>query len=368
MLTPLEKERLGSEILRSTHEAVDLEDFGSRVLPLIDRLFDTSTSLLYRCNERREIVPLAGDMAESVPFYAQYYFSTDPLQKVLQGLNPWMLHGASMPNWKEYLASAAYHECATRQGIDNFIHLRLKDCGMYDAGMVGVMVARTFRQPDFDERERLLIGSLVPALEAFVRRNERLDERLRVQQFVEVLFESHQRPTVVLDCRGGFVWASERAEALLSIRENGRKRVPEVLEKAARELGALVADKNEWIVPSAAVAIPGKDGVAIPADLRLARTRNGARFVVAELEDPEVSPCLAEIAARYRLTKSETQVLHLLSGGLSDRQIGRRLFVAPSTIHSHVNHILRKLAVNSRIQAALMAHGRQPLSGVFRGS
>jgi hypothetical protein len=244
MSTPTQKERLGSEILRATYEAVDLEDFGRRVLPLIDGLLDTSTSLLYRCNECREIVPFAGDMAESVPFYAQYYFSTDPLQKVLQGFNPWMLHGSEMPNWKEYLASAAYHECATRQGIDNFIHLRLTDCGMYDTGMVGIMVARTFRQPDFNEREKFLVGSLVPALEAFVRRTERLADRLKAQPFVEALFEFSQRPTVVLDSRGGLVWASERAEALLRIGANGRKKVPEDLEKAGRELGALLGKKT----------------------------------------------------------------------------------------------------------------------------
>ena len=363
MSTLTQKERLGSEILRAIYEAVDLEDFGRRVLPLIDGLLDTSTSLLYRCNEYREIVPFAGDMAESVPFYAQYYFSTDPLQKVLQGFNPWMLHGSEMPNWKEYLASAAYHECATRQGIDNFIHLRLTDCGMYDTGMVGIMVARTFRQPDFDEREKFLVGSLVPALEAFVRRAERLADRLKAQPFVEALFEFSQRPTVVLDSRGGLVWASERAEALLRIGANGRKKVPEDLEKAGRELGALLGKENMWSAPSATVTIVRKDGPPVRADLRLARTRNGNPFVVAELEDPDGSPRLAEVAAHHRLTKTETVVLQLLSLGLSDREIGRRLFVTPATIHSHVNHILGKLGVNSRILAVLVAHGRRPLNG-----
>ena len=363
MLTPAEKESLTSEILRATFEAVVLEDVSSRVLPLIDRLLDTSTSLLYTCNERREIVPLAGNMSESVPFYSQHYFSTDPLQKVLQGFNPWMLHGSSMPNWKEYLASSAYHECATQQGIDNFIHLRLKDCGMYNTGMVGIMVARTFRQPDFDERERLLVGTLLPPLEAFVCRNERLAHRLKAQPFVEALLEVDQHPTVVLDSRGGFLWASQRADVLLGITVNGRKKVPEALGKAASELGALLRDKCNSSAPSAAVGVPRKGGPPVHAQLRLVRTQNGAPFVVAELDDPEVSPRLAEIAAHHRLTKTETQVLRLLSLGLTDRQIGSHLFVTPATIHTHVNHILRKLDVNSRIQAVLIGLGRRPLKG-----
>lgn len=362
MLTLHEQERLGNDIIRATYEVVDLDDFASQVFPLINRLLDTSTSLLYRCNERHEIVPIVGGMTDSIPFYSQNYFSIDPLQQVLQKFNPIILQGSTMPNWKEYLVGPAYLECATRNGIDNFLHLRLNDCDMYEPGMVGIMVARTFRQPDFSEREKILVGTLMPALEAFTRRNNRLEDRLKAHPFIETLYEFSERPTVALDLRGGFLWASERAEILLGITHDGHKRVPEVLEKAANQLGTLFGKKSRSTVspPPARVKILRKDEVPVHADLRLARTRNGAYFIVAELEDPQGSPRLAEIAARHQLTKTETQVLHLISLGLSDREISRRLFVSLATVHSHVNHILGKLAVNSRIQAALIAHGRKP--------
>jgi DNA-binding CsgD family transcriptional regulator/PAS domain-containing protein len=355
-----DQERLKDDILRAVHEAVDVEELGSRVLPLLDRFLHTSTSLLYRCNERGMIVPIAGAMSDSIPFYAEHYFSMDPLQDVLRGSNPWMLHGASMPTWKEYLSSPAYNECATRQGIDHFIHLRLKDCGMYDPGMVGIMVARTFGQPEFDERERLAVGSLLPALEVLVRRHERLADRLKAQPYVETLFELSQGPTVVMDPGGGFVWASDRAEALLGISRGGCKKTPQALATGARRMGALLNKRAPSRAPPTAVEIPREDGPPLRAELRVLRTRGGAPFIVAELEDLETTPRMAEVAARYRLTKTETRVLQLLSTGLTDREIGHRLFVSPSTVHSHVNHILRKLSVCSRIQAALIAHGQKP--------
>ena len=57
------------------------------------------------------------------------------------------------------------------------------------------------------------------------------------------------------------------------------------------------------------------------------------------------------------LTQRELRVLKLLSGDLSERDIGRELYVSHSTVHSHVRAIYRKLAVSSR--TAALERGRQ---------
>ena len=44
-------------------------------------------------------------------------------------------------------------------------------------------------------------------------------------------------------------------------------------------------------------------------------------------------------------------MLRLLSGGLSEREIGRELFLSFNTVHSHVKSIYRKLGVSSRAEA-----------------
>ena len=52
-------------------------------------------------------------------------------------------------------------------------------------------------------------------------------------------------------------------------------------------------------------------------------------------------------------------MLALLVEGLNNTQIADRLVVSPSTIKSHVSHILAKLGVASRTEAAALAvrHG-----------
>ena len=60
-----------------------------------------------------------------------------------------------------------------------------------------------------------------------------------------------------------------------------------------------------------------------------------------------------------RLTRRETQVLHLLAKGFSNTRIASRLGISPHTVKSHVIHIFNKLGVNDRIQAAVVATKRQ---------
>ncbi len=58
---------------------------------------------------------------------------------------------------------------------------------------------------------------------------------------------------------------------------------------------------------------------------------------------------------REPLTERETEVLRLLAQGKSNKEIARALSVTEQTVKSHVSHILDKLDVSSRTQAALYA-------------
>jgi NarL family two-component system response regulator LiaR len=59
------------------------------------------------------------------------------------------------------------------------------------------------------------------------------------------------------------------------------------------------------------------------------------------------------------LTERELAVLQLLAAGLSNRDIARELNLSKGTVRNHISAIYRKLEVNDRTQAALIAirHG-----------
>lgn len=62
------------------------------------------------------------------------------------------------------------------------------------------------------------------------------------------------------------------------------------------------------------------------------------------------------------LTSREQEVLRVLATGLTNREIGAMLFVAESTVTTHVKHIIGKLGVSDRVQAAVWA-ARHGLAG-----
>ncbi|GAA2780151.1 response regulator transcription factor [Kitasatospora sp. CM 4170] len=59
------------------------------------------------------------------------------------------------------------------------------------------------------------------------------------------------------------------------------------------------------------------------------------------------------------LTAREQEVLDLIGEGLTNRQIGERLYLAEKTVKNHVSRLLAKLGVERRVQAALIATERR---------
>jgi len=55
------------------------------------------------------------------------------------------------------------------------------------------------------------------------------------------------------------------------------------------------------------------------------------------------------------LTAREQQVLRLLMQGKTNREIARELIISPGTVKVHVEHIIAKLGVSDRTQAAVRA-------------
>ena len=55
------------------------------------------------------------------------------------------------------------------------------------------------------------------------------------------------------------------------------------------------------------------------------------------------------------LTQRESEVLRQLAHGLTNKQIAEALHISYETVKEHVQHVLRKIGVSDRTQAAVWA-------------
>lgn len=137
------------------------------------------------------------------------------------------------------------------------------------------------------------------------------------------------------------VYASYRlAEALLpkrSARDEAVSLLADAHDGASR-LGARPL-REEIEALAARARVPLRSDEAAPAD------QGGG----------EVATPSDQGLAAYGLSAREIEVLRLLAAGRTNRQIGRELFISDSTAGVHVSHILAKLGVSGRVEAATIA-------------
>jgi len=79
---------------------------------------------------------------------------------------------------------------------------------------------------------------------------------------------------------------------------------------------------------------------------------NGGRYV-----PPEAMSALPGARAAIRLTRRQADVLHLIIGGLHNRQIAAQLDISEDTVKQHAHAVFEKLGVTSRTEA-IAAAGR----------
>ncbi|HKZ13094.1 MAG TPA: alpha/beta fold hydrolase [Solirubrobacterales bacterium] len=85
------------------------------------------------------------------------------------------------------------------------------------------------------------------------------------------------------------------------------------------------------------------------------------KLVPAPTREPETAEASAvdqAAAGEGDLTKRETEILGLIAGGLSDREIADRLVLSPHTVHRHVANVRTKLGLPTRAAAVAAAAKR----------
>jgi DNA-binding NarL/FixJ family response regulator len=125
--------------------------------------------------------------------------------------------------------------------------------------------------------------------------------------------------------------------------------------------------EDEYVAAALEAGVSGfllKSGDPYELMAAVRAAHEGAAFLSPRVARQVITQLSGELMARQQaarakvavLTPRERDVLALLGAGLSNAEIGRRLFLVEGTVKAHVSALMTRLGVRNRVQAAVVAH------------
>jgi DNA-binding NarL/FixJ family response regulator len=207
--------------------------------------------------------------------------------------------------------------------------------------------------------ETSMVGPLLALLVDVHLEQGNLDDAERVAQRLGRIAQAQRGPylkAAAARAKGQVCIATGKGDARACLHEAlegfARAQLPMELARTRLELARALADRS----PEVAVA-EAKAALVDFERLEAARHADAAGSLLRSLGAPiRIGP--KGIGA---LTKREAEVLGLIGAGLSNAEIGDRLYISRKTVEHHVGNLLSKLGLRNRAEAAAYAT-RQKIS------
>ncbi len=167
-----------------------------------------------------------------------------------------------------------------------------------------------------------------------------------------VLLDNHMPGVSGVDALVGFKVASPAARVLMLTVSEDERDLAAALRGGAR--GYLLKTMDSDMLVSAILHTMAGDSVVSPE-----MTSKLVNAFQAGHSAPAVMTASAKPDPIHSLSPREREILDHVAKGASNKEVARALGIAETTVKIHVQHILRKLNLSSRVQAAVYVTGRK---------
>lgn len=214
---------------------------------------------------------------------------------------------------------------------------------LHAAGRTLALVGRLAEAHQINERLQAIASpfAFTPVLQAQLAGLLALVEHRTAQA------EAHLQRAVELEASVPVAAAAGSARLLLARLRLDQGRQSEAMALLKEALAA--GDQDGTFVLFGDLAAPLLHLATGQGDGRAARLLE----LVGAPSAPPAAAAATQSEVEQLLTPREIDVLRLLTAGATNREIGEQLYVSEQTVKTHVVHILRKLDVTSRTQAAI---------------
>lgn len=313
------------------------EQLITQVMPLLKRRLNANISLFY---ERRGEMVFGQTEDLSADLFQAYkpFVAADPLHVIKVERDVRLAVTTDLLPPDEYLNSAVFNDFFEPHNIGHQLALRPTPTG-FDSDFAAIMLCRPMADPFSAEDLEFSQGALA-VLEATLWRVQQFALQGIVNASLGEIATKHSGLYAVFSREGALLWAAKEAE-------RDRDRLGAVWGEELRYRALHFASFGSQTV--LAVSGNGRRTLAIGA------TADGHVYFSAK-RPVQVSK---EVVERYALSAAERAVLAQLQLGKSNAEIASELYVSTNTVRTHVQNLLRKMRVGSRLEAVARLNGRE---------
>lgn len=341
------------EAISDASAAISFGEIAAGALRTLARTVDAHVAVLYRTDAAAAFDAWAAVGPDDLLAAYAPYAATDPILAVKARHNPELAVTTDLVNEGVYRRSAVYNEFAVRIDVEHQLVARLTPWAFTDPGTMALVLCRSRRRRRFASAELRAVQKAMPAFAAAARRAAVLEDTQAQLRTLEALVTSRCPSLVaVVALDGRLRWLSPLADRRLADSLRRPTDLPEPLARRLAQARALIDRAAEpRALDAGPLALRCGDEV-LRLEVTVHEDPDGPPFLA--LHEPrafEPSSHIAEARERYDLRKSEATILEALHRGLSNEQIARELYISPNTVRTHVQRILHKMRVDSRLQA-----------------
>ncbi|MEW5722900.1 MAG: helix-turn-helix transcriptional regulator [Thermodesulfobacteriota bacterium] len=338
------------DVLRVGHACLacqSVDELRNAALDLFEPVFGyhSANFFLTRIHDGRldlDGVVCRGITQENLRRFREYYYRLDPFLKHFPPpASVLTMDQVTRPGRLE--RSEYYTDFLRPQDIHHQLTISVKTM----VGVVGVVALfRPARQEDFTDKDRTLAGLITTFLSGALEKTINVDRSAILQHVMKGL--AARKPCegiAVVDHSLKLRYMNEEAERVLAAAGG----LPEEIVDACRRLLEMAGPDPVGEPPDLDFLLTGPR-LAEPLAVRiqrLERVPDPPLILVCLGTGPGARGWLGRIRDKG-ISRRELEVIYLVVQGLTNVEVGRRLFISEHTVENHLKSIFRKIGVRNR--------------------
>jgi DNA-binding CsgD family transcriptional regulator len=296
------------------------------------------------------------------PLYKDSFYQHSPLLKEALSSSKNVLKIGESISFKDWERTVLYNDFIQPQHLywELFLTLRWKN---NLEGMITLW--RPKNQPDYEDREVLKAARLATHLGVAIHNVCMISQINTLKSRSLSPNETDGEGFLCLDHKFNLSFfnakardiclqlSSGRPYNILSL-EKGEFPIPSCIIRDCSSLLDLVKAEGQTILLPKERIIYTENGQRIRTECSLVwkedQIISAPSFVVTLSDLSDENRQETSLQTRFKLSRRELDVIHYLIRGMSDNEIGEKLYISRQTVHTHIKNIYRKLGVKSRIE------------------